>query len=202
MRRAVIALVLLVVLLVAALVAGDVVTVHLTESAIAKRIEQRVPGSHATVTISSSPFLYHLAASGTVEELHAHVTGVVENHYSFESIDVTVKDLEVNRGDLLRGSVDLARISNATIVATLSRDELVEAGVVVGLKHLGVLGSSAHGTVVPGQSEVTINVDGLTLTLPYSSLVPCVGTAVFTGGNLVLTCSTDTLPPALAQGSA
>lgn len=201
MRRLIVVLVILAVLLAGVLVVGDVVAVHLTESAIAKRIEQRVPGSHATVTISSTPFIYHLAESGTVEQLDAHVTGVVENDYSFQSIDVTIKKLQVNRGDLFSGSVHLNGLSSATIVATLSRAQVAQAGLVAGLQHFGVLGSSATGTVTPGVNSVTIQVDGVSFSVPYGSLDPCVGTAVLHQGSLVLTCTTHTLPPALADAT-
>jgi len=180
-------------------VAGNYAAVHFTESTIASRIEQRVPGSHATVTIASSPFLYHLADNGTVEEVEARVSDVVEGDFAFQSIDVTVQDLQIDRGSLFSGKVKLDGIAKATVVATMSSEDLIQAGLAGGLQALGVFGSSAHASVQAGPNSVTVKVDGVTLNLPYSSLIPCVGSATLQHGDLVLTCSTHTLPQALAQ---
>ena len=45
--------------------------------------------------------------------------------------------------------------------------------------------------------EVRIGVGALTFTVPYNSLVPCVGSGQVDGGEIILTCTTDTVPPAL-----
>ena len=197
LRRFLISLIVLVVLVVVAVAVGDHFAQQTTESQIAKRIEQRVPGSHATVTISSQPFLYHLAAAGTVEVLHAHVTGVKDSGITFTSIDVTVNNLQVNRSDLLSGSVHLSGISNAIITATLPATEVAAAG----LASLGSLGSGRTATVQSQGNHAQIKVAGTTIDLPYNTLVPCVGSATVKGTNLVVTCTTTTLPPALAQAS-
>jgi hypothetical protein len=73
-RRAIVVLVLLAVILAV----GDVVAKDGVQSAIASRIEDRDPGSHATVTISSFPFVGRLAASGAVPSLDAVVTDLHE----------------------------------------------------------------------------------------------------------------------------
>jgi len=201
-RGCLLALLLPVLLIVAVVVAGDYVTVHFTQSQIAKRIEQRVPGSKAKVTISSSPFLYHLLAAGKVEKVTADVADVTEGNYTFQSIDVTVDDLQINRNELLKGKVQLEGLTKATIVATLTPEELVQAGVLTSLTQLGVLGTAPHASVVAGQNDVAVTIDGATFKIPYNSLVPCAGSAGFSDRNLVLTCTTTTLPPALAQVEA
>jgi hypothetical protein len=200
-RGIIIALLIPVLVVVAIVVAADLVAVHITDSAIAKRIEQRVPGSHASVSISSTPFLYHLAAAGNIEELHAHVTDVTEGSYTFSSIDVTIDNLKIDRGDLLSGKVHLDSITRASIIATLTQEELFQAGVLTSLKDLGVLNPSSQATVHVGTNQVTVKVAGVSIVIPFNSLVSCVATAVFQGGNLVLSCTTNTLPPALAQAA-
>jgi hypothetical protein len=191
-----------VLLIVAVVVAGDYVTVHFTQSEIAKRIEKQVPGSHANVTISSSPFLYHLLSAGKVEKVTADVSDVTEGKYTFQSIDVVVDNLQINRNDLFKGKVELDGLTKATITATLTPEELVQAGVLTSLTQLGVLGAAPHASVEAGASDITVTVGSEHLTIPYNSLVPCAGSAAFSGADLVLTCTTNTLPPALAQAEA
>lgn len=198
MRRLVLLLVLLIIVvgvLGGLLVGGDALAQHVTENEIAKHIEQKVPGSHAKVTISSQPFLVHLAVSGNVDTLDARVTGVKIDKYHISSVDVNVTDVKVNRGDLFQGKVQLEGIRTATVTASLSEADLVQAGVVAGVKAFGGLGAS--GSVAAGAHNVKISIAGLTLTLPYTALVPCVGTADIEGTSLVLRCVTHQLPPAL-----
>lgn len=197
MRR----LVLLVVILIAVvavfgglLLGGDALAVHLIDGQVASHIEQKVPGSHAKVTISSQPFLVHLAASGTVEHLDAKVTNVTIDRYHVSSVDVKATGVKVNRGDLFRGKVRLDSIKTGTITATLSESDLLKAGLVTGLKSF----SGSTASVSAGTSSVKISVDGFNFTLPYSNLVPCVGSASVEGSKLVLTCVTHQVPPALS----
>jgi len=182
-----------VVVLAGALFVADRIAVNRTESTITSRIEKRVPGSHAKVTISSSPFLVNLAMSGTIKEMHAHVTNVTAGRLTLDSVDVTVHDLKVSRSDLLHGSVKLTGMSEATIQATTSVADVIAAtlGAAVGLPS----GSSA--SVEAGPSSVHISFGPFSFTVPYTSIVPCVGTARISGTDVVLTCTTHTLPPAL-----
>ncbi len=177
-----------------ALFIADRIAVNRTESAVASRIEKRVPGSHAQVTISSSPFLLNLATSGTVKELHAHVTDVTAGRLTLDAVDVTVHNLKVSRSDLLHGSVKLTGMSEATIQATTSVADVVEATLGVGV---GGLPSGATASIHAGPASVRVSFGPFAFTVPYSSIVPCVGTARVSGGEIILTCTTHTLPPAL-----
>jgi LmeA-like phospholipid-binding len=179
--------------LAGALFIADRIAVNRTESAIASRIEKKVPGSHAKVTISSSPFLLNLAMSGTVKQMHAHVTNVTAGRLTLDTVDVTVHNLKVSRSDLFHGSVKLTGMSEATIQATMSVAQVIQAslGAAIGLPS----GSSA--SVEAGPSSVRISFGPFAFTVPYTSIVPCVGTARVSGAEVVLTCTTHTLPPAL-----
>jgi hypothetical protein len=182
-----------VVVLAGALFVADRIAVNRTESAITSRIEKRVPGSHAQVTISSSPYLVNLAMSGTVKEMHAHVTNVTAGRLTLDTVDVTVHDLKVSRSDLLRGSVKVTGMSEATIQATTSVAQVVEAT----LRAAIGLPSGTSASVEAGPASVRISFGPLSFTVPYTSIVPCVGTARVSGSDVILTCTTHTLPPAL-----
>lgn len=202
MRRLVLVLVLLIIVvgvLGGLLVGGDALARHVTENEIAKHIEQAVPGSHAKVTISSQPFLVRLGVSGKVSNIDARVTGVKIDKYHVSSVEVKVTDVKVNRGDLFQGKVRLEGIRTGTITATLSEADLVQAGLAAGVKAFSSVGAS--GSVSSGAHNVKITIAGLTLTLPYTALVPCVGTADIEGTSLVLRCVTHQLPPALTGSS-
>jgi LmeA-like phospholipid-binding len=192
-----VALAVLVALALVAVFVGDRVAVQRTESGISSRIETRVPGSHATVTISSSPFLVHLAASGTVQEVRAHVTGVTDGSLRLDSVDVTIRNLKISRTSLSHGSVRLLSLSSATITATLSVTELLTAAGYSLPAGLQALASGAIASVKAGSGRVQITFGSLTFGFPYGSLVPCVGSARVSGTEVILSCTTTTLPPAL-----
>jgi hypothetical protein len=189
-----------VVVLVVAVIVGDQIALARTRSTIESRIEQRVPGSHATVTISSSPYLVRLALSGTVKQIHAHVTNVQEGGLTLDTVDVTVHDLKVSRSSLLGGSVHLEGLSSATITASTSVAEVLREAGYAAVAGIGALGSGLNGKISAGPSQVTITFGPLSFTLPYSAIVPCVGSARVSGGNVVFSCTTKTLPPALQSG--
>jgi len=192
-----VALAVLVALAVIVVFVGDRVAIQRTETAISSRIEARVPGSHATVTISSSPFLVRLAASGTVQDVHAHVTGVTEGTLRLDSVDVTIRNLKISRTSLWHGSVRLLSLSSATITATLSVTALLRAVGYSLRAGLAALASGATASVKAGSNRVQITFGPLTFGFSYGSLIPCVGSARVSGTEVILSCTTTTLPPAL-----
>ncbi len=188
------------VVLVAAVFVGDQFALARTRSTIESRIEKRVPGSHATVTISSSPYLVRLALSGTVKEIHAHVTNVQEGGLTLDTVDVTVHNLQVNRSSLLHGSVHLEGLSSATITASVSVAEVLREAGLAAVSGVGALASGLNGKVSAGPNQVTVTFGPLSFSLPYSAIVPCVGSARVSGGDVVFSCTTKTLPPAFQSG--
>jgi LmeA-like phospholipid-binding len=201
LRKIVGTLVIVVILVVGGLVA-DHVAVQWTESQVASRIEHRFPGSHATVTISSSPYLPRLALFGTVQEVQAHVTDITDGQLHFDTVDVTAHRLQINRGDLLHGEARVTSLASATIRATISVAEALQASGYGAAAGLGGLANGVKVNVQAEAGEVRIGVGVLTFTVPYNSLVPCVGSGEVNGGEIILTCTTDTVPPALQAAVA
>jgi hypothetical protein len=196
LRKLVGALVAVVVLVVAVFVA-DHVAIHWTEGRVASRIEHSFPGSHATVTISSSLYLPRLAVSGTVQNIHAHVTDVTDGALHLDAVDVTAHSLKINRTDLLHSTARVKSLSTATITATLTVPEALRAAGEPAEAGLAGLANGTTATVQAGAGVVHIVIGPVTFTFPYNSLVPCVGSGKVSGGEIILTCTTHTVPAAL-----
>lgn len=207
MRKAIVGLVVLAVIL-AVLSVADVVIRHRVEHAIADQIDMQVPGSHASVAISSFPFLGHLAVSGDVPKLTAHVTGVQAGPLTLDTVDVVVTDVNVARGQLVHGKVALRSIRRADVTATVSQasiDRQIGLPVTLGAGTVGIGGLQVGAGVAVSANRVQIQVPPLppvSITIPVTKLLPCVGGASITPGELVVTCTTDQLPPVLENLAA
>jgi hypothetical protein len=189
-------------LLVAAVLAGavfvaDHVAIHWTEGRVASRIEHSYPGSHATVTISSSLYLPRLAVSGTVEDVRAHVTDVTDGRLHLDTVDVTAHSLKINRNDLLHSRTRVNSLATATITATFTVAEALRAAGYGAQADPSGLASGTKANVQAGPGLVHVEVGPLSFTFSYNSLVPCVGSGQVNAGEIILTCTTHTVPAAL-----
>lgn len=202
MRKLIVAVVILALIVVAAVIADGIIRNHV-EQAIATQIDDQVPGSHAQVTISSFPFVGRLAVSGTVPTMTAHVTGVQAGPVALDTVDVVVHDVRVARGQLAHGKVQIDSIREAIITAQISQaslDHQVGVPITIGSGTVGLGGVQvpAHLAVVSNRIEIQVPpLPGISVTIPLTNLVPCIGTASLSPGHLTVTCSTDRLPPAL-----
>jgi LmeA-like phospholipid-binding len=178
-------------------VIADRVALHWTESRVSSRIETLYPGSHATVSISSSPYLVRLAAFGTVQEIHAHVTGLTDGGMHLDAVDITAHKLNVNRSDLVRGRVRLHSLGTATITATVSVAEVLRSHGYSALAGLSGLASGVQATIHTTGNQVQIAFGPVTFGVTETGLVPCVGSAKIERGEIILSCTTTTVPAAL-----
>jgi len=186
------------ILVAAALIAvADHFALRWTESTVATRIEQRYPGSHATVTVSSPPYLLRLAAFGTVENIRAHVVDVPDGRLRLDTVDVTARNVKIDRGQLLHGRARLDSLSSATITARVGLAEVLRAYGYGDLAGLGSLASGVQGTLRTEGDAVQITLGPLSFSFTHTSLIPCVGSAEIDAGEVVLSCTTHTVPPAL-----
>lgn len=193
MRKLIAFFVTVVVLIAAALVVVDIFAAHRTQSTISSNIEHRFPGSHASTQISSFPFLGRLAVNGTVEKIHVHVTGVTNGSLSLTAVDVTVHQLRLSRSELFNGKIRPIGLSSATITVTISVSDALHdiGGAITGLP------AGTSGAVSAGSSGVTVAFGPVSFRFSYTSLVPCLGSARIQGTDVVLSCTTSSLPPAL-----
>ncbi len=203
MRKLLAALFVLAIIVGIASVA-DVYVRHRVERDAAARIEQRVPGAHASVHISSFPFVGRLATSGTVPDLTAHVTGAGVAGLSFAAIDLDVKDLRVQRSSLLQGKVVVTGLRIAVVHATITQASLDHAlglGVTLGAGTVGLDGVEVPARLSVEGNTIRIVVAGLRtlrVPVPVLAVLPCVSAATIAPGVLQLSCTTTTVPPALA----
>jgi len=194
----------LVVVLALALGIGDVVVRDHVQSAVAARIERQAPGSHATVRISSFPFLGRLAVSGQVLDVDADVTGVTDGHVHFSHVVLHLADLMVSRHAIVKGKLRATSLRSGSVTAEVTQASLrVETGqpVTIGDGTLGLDGHTVPATVKVSGGVVTVEADGaarLSLAVPSLAIVPCLSSARLVPGALELTCRFTGLPAALS----
>jgi hypothetical protein len=204
MRKLIVVIVILAAVVVAAGIA-DVVIRNNVEQAIAAQIDDKVPGSHARVTIPSLPFVGRLAATGKVPTMTAHVTGVRAGPLALDRVDIVVHDVRVARSQLVHRKVQVESIREATITAQVSQatlDRQVGLPITIGSGTVGLDGVQvpAHLTVVDNTIDIVVpSLPVISVAIPVTDLLPCIGTASLSPGHLTATCSTGQLPPALAH---
>ncbi len=184
------------------------------EATIAARIDHRIPGSAASVDISSFPFLARLAATGTIDRMSAHLKRVSAGPFTyngihvaaatFADVDIRVDGLRLRRRDLPQRKVVIAGIRQATITATLDQDSLdrsVGLPVTLGRGSVGLGGLSLPAQITVAARQVTVTVPGqlaFSLTLPPLAVFPCQGRVIVESRALQISCRADRLPPVLA----
>ena len=206
MRRLISLAVVLAVLL-GLLSIADVVIRHHVEGRIAARVEQRDPGSHASATISSFPFVGRLAVSGTIPEIRVDATGVTAGPLVFSRVELDLSDLRIRRSALLHGHVELVGLRRGVVTADISQgsvDHLTGLPITFGPGTVGAGGLELPVQLSIHGSAVTIgfaSLPSVTVTIPPLNLLPCVGGAAVVPGALQVSCTVTSLPSALAHAS-
>ena len=200
MARLVAALAIILILLAV----GDVASRHWAEGELAKRIEASAPGSHATVHVSSFPFLGRLAAAGSVSKITAHIDRVAGATLPFAFFDLEVDGVKVDRNMLIQDQkVKLQSIHHGVV-----RGEITEAGLSSAIGqpvHLGngTLQVDVHGATVTARIAIVNNrlvISGpvsLGVAIPKLPMLPCAVTATVQPGRLDVSCEVHDIPPAL-----
>jgi hypothetical protein len=201
--RKLIGLILALAILAVGLSIVDVVVRHRVQTIIADKIEHDVPGTQATVNISSFPFLGHLAVSGDVPEVTARVTGVKAGTIPLNLVTVHAYKVDVDRNQLFQGTVKLRSIQRVAVSATVTQatlDSQLGLPVTLGDGTVGLAGIQAPADLTVTGTQVRFSVMGLppiNLDIPVTSLLPCLGGAHLTPGILTVTCTTSQIPPVL-----
>jgi hypothetical protein len=203
--RRLIGVLVVVAIILAALALGDTVARHRAQTAAAQHIEATLPGSTATVSISSFPFLGRLAVGGTVPKLTADLDQVTSAGFTFDDVQVVVHDLKFDTSQLWHGRVQLDSISSGSVRAELpqaSIDSVTGLPVTLGPGTVGVAGVQVPATVAVVANKVTLTlplIAPITFTVPQLSILPCVGSAVIQSEGLELSCDFTQVPSALAD---
>jgi hypothetical protein len=197
--------------IVVALGGGDLVARHWAEGQLAGRIETSLPGSHATVRISSFPFVGRLAASGSVHRITAHVDRVSKVGLTFAFVDVEVDGVKLDRTSLLRDrKVHLQGISRGVVRAEITDAALSAA---LGGVPLQLGDNSAQVTVNGVRLQVAVSVKdnklllqaagigALSVSIPKLSILPCAASATVRPGRIDVSCEIHEIPPALLSAA-
>jgi hypothetical protein len=206
--RRLIALLVGVAIIVAGLAVADIWIRHKVQSEVASHIDSELPGSHATVSISSFPFVGRLITSGTVPKLTVDVDNVQVDGITFGAIDIVVHQLKVDTSQLTSAKVVLRSISSGSVTADIpqtSIDQKLGQSLTLGSGTVSLDGVSVQPSISVSNTAVTLGMAGLpsiTVPIPQLSLLPCVSAAVIVPGAVQLSCALSALPPALADYSA
>jgi hypothetical protein len=95
-------------------VGSDIVLRRYAESEISKRVRSQVEASSVDTTITSFPFVLRLAANGTVGEIDTHLDKPHVGPLVFDSVDVDLKGVQVDRDLLLHQEVRLRKIDSVS----------------------------------------------------------------------------------------
>jgi hypothetical protein len=183
----------------------DVVVRDGVEVAVADHIEARSPGSHATVHITSFPFLGHLAVSGTVPSLAADVSDVRDGNLMFRQVDLDVTDLRVDRSRLVHGDVQPVSIRRGQVTALVTQaslDSFSHLPLTLGQGTVSAAGITVKASVTITGDTVVVDLGrlpGLSIPVPSLDVLPCVGAARVVPGALRVSCTFTSLPGALAH---
>lgn len=201
--RKLIGLLIVLALLVVGLSIVDVVVRHRVQTIIADKIDQQVPGARSTVSISSYPFLGHLAVSGGVPAVTAHVTGVQAGDLALQLVTVVANDVTVDRNQLLHGTLTLRSIRSISVTATITQatlDAQLGVPVTLGDGTVGLYGMEVPANLTVSGQRLELHVPPLPsvhLDIPTASLLPCLGGAHVSPGVLTVTCTTTQIPSVL-----
>jgi hypothetical protein len=186
---------------------ADVVIRHEVQDGIAARIEHRDPGVHATVSISSFPFVWRLATSGSIPGIRADLTGVKAGSWSFSRLDLDLSDLQIRRSTLLHGHVTLVGLRQGVVTADITQqsiDQRTRLPITLSPGRVGMDGVDLPAQLAVHDSTVTIRFGSspaITVSVPPLNLLPCVGAAVIVSGALQISCTVTGLPSAAVQHS-
>lgn len=203
--RKLIGFLIVIALLAVGLSIVDVAVRHRVQTIVANKIQHDVPGTQAAVSITSFPFLGHLAVSGGVPLVTAHVTGVQAGTIPLQMLTVQADGVTVDRNQLFQGTAEVRSIQRISVTATISQatiDSQVGVPVTLGNGTVGVGGVEAPANVSVSGQRVEVQVPPLPpvhLDIGLSDLLPCLGGAHISPGVLTLTCTTTQIPP-LFQG--
>jgi len=190
---------------------GDVAARLYAQHQLVRRIDANVASAHAKVTISSFPFVGRLAVSGTIPKIHTRVSGVSSGRFTFDSIDLTVTGVRLDKSALFKNRrVQLQKISGGTVSADMTeaavRHALGDLPITLGN---GIVQVTIQGVIVTARvsianNQLTVETAGAPLSVPIPKLpvLPCAANATVSTGHLHLSCAIHDIPPALVQAAA
>jgi len=194
---------------------GDLAARSYAEARLATRARQEAPpGSTVDASVGGFPFLGRLALNGTVSEVDFKLENVDGGALVFAAVDVDLHGVHLDRQRLFsERKARLTSFDRGTVTVDIKQDALSNA------LHVPVTIANGDVTVriLTQDFEVTprITAEGslrfegqglarvLSLIIPKTDTVPCLGRVTVLAGRLRLVCNIRKIPPAFldaAQG--
>lgn len=199
--------------LVAALGVGDVAARSYAEAKLDTRAKQEAPpGSTVATSVGGFPFLAKLALNGKVSEVDFHLENVDAGAVMFASVDVDLHGVHLDR-DMLFGQrkARMTGLDRGTVTVDITQEALSDAlrvPVRIERGQVTVTVLTQDVAVRPSvTTEGSLQFQGqglaraLTLTIPKTDTVPCLGKVTVLAGRLRLTCSIKEIPPAFLDAA-
>lgn len=200
-------------LLAGVLGVGDVAARSFAETKLDARAKQEAPpGSTVDTSVGGFPFLGRLAVNGTVSEVDFRLTNVNGGVVTFAQVDVELHGVRLDRQKLFsEQKARLTGLDRGTVTVDITEQALSQAlRVPVSIENGSVVVTvlSRDFAVTPSVSvEGSLKLQGeglasaLTLTIPKTDTVPCLGRVTVLAGRLRLVCNITKIPPAFIDAA-
>lgn len=198
---------------VALLGAGDVAARSYAEAKLATRARQEAPpGATVDTSVKGFPFLGRLALNGTVSEVDFHLENVDAGAIVFAAVDVDLHGVHLDRRRLLNDrKARLTSLDRGTVTVDITEDALSNAlrvPVTIANGDVTVRLLTQDFDVTPViTTEGSLRFEGqgmarvLSLVIPKTDTVPCVGRVTVLAGRLRLMCNITEIPPAFLDAA-
>jgi hypothetical protein len=160
----------------------------------------------ARATISSFPFLGRLFVQQRVDQVHVHIADLAIDRFTFANVDVDLRRVHIDRNRLFQDQeVRVTKIDHGTGTAEITAEELSAAlgtkvQVAAGGVEVEVFGRRVKADVQVRDNRLALQVAGASLpalTVPKTSLLPCIDNLEVLDGRLHFSCTLNTVPPAI-----
>lgn len=195
---------------VALLGVGDVSARAYVETNVDTRAQARAPsGTTVDTSLGGFPFVPRLLLASTVSRAAIHLENVDAKVINFSTVDITLRDVELDRAKMFARKARIKKISRGTVEAVLSQEALstaLHAPVTIadGEVHVEVLGQKVP--VQPGvDANGSFSLSGaglaraITLKIPATNYVPCMSDVTVLAGRVRLSCVFHDVPPAFLE---
>jgi hypothetical protein len=197
-------LLILVVLLGAVLLALDIGAKIAVERVSARELRNAssINAGSVSTSVDTFPFLGRLLVNGetsfsvVLEEVEDQ--GIVVDRMEFE-----VAGLVFDRGEALDRRVRITEVDQVTATVVFDEQTISDAvGVPVDIEPGSATASGVTVSAVVVDRTVQVAADGVgsaSFSIPSTSYLPCAPTLILAKDQVELSCTTDTLPPAINQ---
>jgi hypothetical protein len=192
---------------------ADISARSFAASKLEDRAQQEAPpGSTVSASIGGFPFIPRLLLSGKVSHVGVHVEDVNATVITFSTVDLDLDGVKLDRDRLISDrKARVVGIERGTVSAVLTQQALSDAlhvpiTIAGGEVSVTILGKSIPVTpTVNANGRLSLTGTGLgqalSLTIPKTDYVPCIGDVTVLAARIRLSCEIHDVPPALLDAT-